>query len=394
MRPCRGGLAADLFGVGGGAHLDEAERVFPVVAAEIPVAEGEGFLEDGVVGLLQDGHDDRHVVAHVVAADLAGAVGEAVRMVVIGGAEQEQGGAEGTAGDDDDVGGEIVFLAVTQHVDLADALAAGIGLEPGDEGAGEEDEVGVGGAGGVDAHDLAVGLGVDGAGEAVEGVAADAGAVGFGGAVRVLVELDAEGEVEGVEALLGQHLVQLLDLGFVDDGRLRVGGAGPGLVRVLATLAVDFVEGFSLAVIGLELVVADGPGGGSAVFVADLAEILLAQAEEGGAVNLGVASDVVVEAGVELAAVAAVPGFLGLVGAVDEDGLAVPVGAGAGEVVAALEHEDALAGGSEAVGERGATGAAADDDDVVVFVRHGAGSCSGPRSMLLRGAGFPRRLRN
>ena len=222
----------------------------------------------------------------------------------------------------------------------------------------------------VDADDLGVGFGVDGARETVERVASDAGAVGGGGAVRVLVELDAERKVEGVQPLAAEHVAELLDAGFVDDWRVGVGSAGPGLGRVFAALAVDVIEGLGLGVERLELIVTDGPGRRKAVFVLEFAEVALAQAEQGGAVDFRVAADIVVQAGVERLAGAAEPGLLRLIGAVDEDGLGVPVGAGARQVVAALEHQDALAGRGEIVGEGGATGPAADDDDVVMVIWH------------------------
>jgi len=69
---------------------------------------------------------------------------------------------------------------------------------------------------------------------------------------------------------------------------------------------------------------------------------------------------------VDVGAVGVGPGFLSLVAAVDEDDLRVPVVAATGQVVAALDEEDALAGGGEALGEGGAAGSGADDDDVVM----------------------------
>ena len=68
-------------------------------------------------------------------------------MRVARGAEQQEGGAERAAGDDDDVGGIVLGLLVAQDVDAADASAGRVGLEAGDVGAGQEGEVGMLGAG-------------------------------------------------------------------------------------------------------------------------------------------------------------------------------------------------------------------------------------------------------
>ena len=123
-------------------------------------------------------------------------------------------------------------------------------------------------------------------------------------------------------------------------------------------------------VVGLHLVVGDRPGRRDAAVVADLAEVLLAQAEEGGAVEFGVPADVVVRVRMELLAVLVAPDFLRGVLAVDVDGLRAPVVLLAGDEVAALEHQDPLAGRGERPEQRPAAGARADDDDVVVVAGH------------------------
>ncbi len=48
------------------------------------------------------------------------------------------------------------------------------------------------------------------------------------------------------------------------------------------------------------------------------------------------------------------PGLLGVVEAIDVDGLGIPIGFFAGNVVATLENQDALAGRRQAIGERAA----------------------------------------
>src|SRR5438876_10229819 len=84
--------------------------------------------------------------------------------------------------------------------------------------------------------------------------------------------------------------------------------------------------------------------------MAQLAEVTLPQPEQGGAVELRVAADVVVRVRMEFLAVLVPPLFLRAVAAVEHDRLSVPVLLLARHVVSALEQQDAFAGGSEAVG--------------------------------------------
>src|SRR2546428_3527011 len=104
--------------------------------------------------------------------------------------------------------------------------------------------------------------------------------------------------------------------------------------------------------------------------MADLAEVLLPHPDERRPVELRVPADVVVGAGVELAAVLVAPGLLDVVAALGDDRVRVPVLLLAWDVIAPLEEEDALAGRREAVGEGPAPRARADDDHVVAVVRH------------------------
>src|SRR5438034_11413941 len=98
--------------------------------------------------------------------------------------------------------------------------------------------------------------------------------------------------------------------------------------------------------------------------MAQLAEVALAQPEQRGAVELRVAPDVVVRVRVEFLSFLVPPLFLRAVAALEHDGLGVPVLFLAGNVVAALEQPDALAGAREPVAQRAAARAGADADDV------------------------------
>src|SRR5262249_48595595 len=99
----------------------------------------------------------------------------------------------------------------------------------------------------------------------------------------------------------------------------------------------------------------------------ELAEILFAHAEERGTVKLRVSADVVVSMGMQVLAVFVFPKLFGVVLRFDVDGLRVPVVALARDVIAALQDQDLLPGGSQVVGECTSTSSRSDNDDVVVL---------------------------
>ena len=175
--------------------------------------------------------------------------------------------------------------------------------------------------------------------------------------------------VERVQAGRREIVGELLDPRLVRDGRERVGRARGRLGRILAAGSVHLVELLGLRVVGLELGVADRPRRRDAVVVAQLAEVVLAQAIERRAVELRRAADAVVHLRLERVAVVVVPGVGRDVAAVDEDVGGRPVLRLARQPVAALEQEDALARRGQAVHERSAARTAADHDDVVVAHR-------------------------
>ena len=110
-------------------HLDVPERELEVVAAEVEVVQPERLLEDGPVLLTGEREHGDAVVEHVVAADLIRAVGEPVRVVVVGRGEEQLRGVRRAAGDDDDVAGEALGLAAALDDDLRDLRSGAVGLE-------------------------------------------------------------------------------------------------------------------------------------------------------------------------------------------------------------------------------------------------------------------------
>ena len=108
-----------------------------------------------------------------------------------------------------------------------------------------------------------------------------------------------KGEGGDVEALGLKGLAEALDVGLVGDGREGIGGGMGRLGGVARDVAPDAVEGFGFRIPGFKGVVGDRPAGGGAFEVAEGGEILGPVAEEDGAVELGVATDIGVVAGVE-----------------------------------------------------------------------------------------------
>ena len=122
------------------------------------------------------------------------------------------------------------------------------------------------------------------------------------------------------------------------------------------------------AVPRLQLGIGNGPGGRDAIDMAHLAEVAFPQAEKDRAIDLGIAADEAVQAGLKAVSLFIDPGVRHLIAAAHEDLSGVPVFAFARQVVAAFEDRDALACRGEGMGDRGPTGAGADDDDVVMGV--------------------------
>ena len=225
-------------------------------------------------------------------------------------------------------------------------------------------------------EDLGVGLGLHERREPVARGAADARAEGH----VPLVQPDPAGRVERVEPCPLEVIGQLLDPRLVRHRREGVGRARRRLGRILVVAAVDLVELLRLRVVRLEVLVRDGPRGRDAVVVLELPEVLPPESIEGGAVELGLAADVVVDPGLEALALVVVPRVLRHVAVLDEDLPGVPVLDLARQPVAAFEQEDPLPGWGEVPGKRAPAGSGADDDHVVrAIVRH-------PPSPLAAGA--------
>ena len=71
------------------------------------------------------------------------------------------------------------------------------------------------------------------------------------------------------------------------------------LGRVITARAMDQIELLGARIVKLQITVADGPGRRDTALVLDRPEVLVAQAWQRSAIDLGVAADIVVNAGVK-----------------------------------------------------------------------------------------------
>src|SRR5439155_24787719 len=126
-----------------------------------------------------------------------------------------------------------------------------------------------------------------------------------------------------------------------------------------------------IGVVRLEVLVGERPGRRDAAVVPNLAEVLLAEAEEDCSVDLRVAADVVLSVRPERNPMLVDPHLFGDVALLPENLPGIPVLRLAREVATALEDQDAQTARGEPVGERAAAGPAADDDHVVVVGHSG-----------------------
>ena len=298
-------------------------------------------------------------------ADDAGSVGEPVRVHPIGRAQQQSRRVDRPAGDHHDVGAVALLLASAAHDNLARLATRCRAVDAFDIGAGQQRYIGIL-QGRLDAGDMCVGLGLHEARVAVAGRAPDAGAL-----VRArFVEHDPHGQRKRAMSGPCQVIGELPNARLVRDGGMRIRIAGGRLGRIAAARTMHMIKPLRLGVVGRQVLVGERPGRRDPVGVPHNPEIALAQPQQHRAVHFRIAADPVVYAGMERLAVFIVPGLVRLIAFAGEDRFAAPVLPFARQIVAALEDQDALAGGGEPVGEGAAPSAAADDDDVITISAH------------------------
>ncbi|CAM2157756.1 hypothetical protein PT2222_440014 [Paraburkholderia tropica] len=155
-----------------------------------------------------------------------------------------------------------------------------------------------------------------------------------------------------------------------DELRGRVRLASPRGTGVAAVVAVDVKDGFSFAVVRLDICVANRPCGRYTFFVLQDAEVLLAEANHAAAVELCTATNVVVDVGTELVATAVQPAIVRRVLLLVEDRGNTPVVSFAGHPVAPLKDQDVNPVFGQAASYGASSDSTADYDNVVMFL-HG-----------------------
>ena len=93
----QGGIALHDGAIGLTSHLNIAHRIVEVGISEVPIVDGDCFLEHRGVGLMGQGHHRLAVVIHVIAPHLIGAIGQALGVLIIGRHQQQPGTIGGTA---------------------------------------------------------------------------------------------------------------------------------------------------------------------------------------------------------------------------------------------------------------------------------------------------------
>ena len=147
---------------------------------------------------------------------------------------------------------------------------------------------------------------------------------------------------------------------FMADRRMRIRRARRRLGRIFAAVAVHVIKLFRLGVVGLHVIVSNGPCRREAAVMADFTKIFFAQTEQRRAVEFGIAADVIVGVRMKFVAVFVMPHLFGLIFTFEVDGTGIPVVFLARHIPAPFQEQDALAGGRE-------------------FMRQSAAACAGER---------------
>ena len=319
-------------------HLDVAQRKFIVRRAQVKIIHRERFLEHGRI-LAPRQRDQRDgVVKHVIPPDHVRAVRQAARMFVVGGHQQQPRRVGRAAGNDDDVAGKFLALAVALDDDFGDFISARAGFQFLNLRVGQQRHVRIFQRR-PDRDDFGVRLGVNETGKSVAGVAANAAAVRR---VRFIEQNAGRRERRMIAGAL-QIVGQFLDARLVADGRKRIRRARRRIGRIIAALAVDVVKFFRLRVIRLQFVVADRPVRRHAIGGAMRGEILFAQSKQRRAIHLGRAADKIMHARLKRFFVLVIPGVFRDVTVLDENFRRVPILFFARQITAAFQNENAFA---------------------------------------------------
>ena len=99
----------------------------------------------------------------------------------------------------------------------------------------------------------------------------------------------------------------------------------------------------------------------------NLVKVSLSEPQQNSSIHLAVATNEIMKAGMKALAIRAVPDLRRLIARIYEHRLAVPILAFTGQVAAALEKENPLAGLRQTPSHGAAARARADNDNIVMF---------------------------
>ena len=234
-------------------QLQAAQRCVLGRRAKVEIVHRQGFREARGVALEGvHGHQGRGVVRHVVAADHVAAVGQTLRMAVVGRAQQQRCGVDGASAQYKTVRRDALAHAILDDLGSDDAFAAVVGDQPLDPHAGAQLDV-VLGQRRADQPHLGVALCADLARHRV--------AVGAALTAPAGAKVDCAGHREGRQALGAQPLFDGRQNRLMRDGGMRVRGAARRIGGVDPTLAAHAKQLLGLAVPRLQIGIADRPGG-------------------------------------------------------------------------------------------------------------------------------------
>src|SRR6516225_2723976 len=339
-----------------------SHRVLPFLRAEIKVIYGKRLLEDGRIGAFGNSHENGIDVPHVVPANDIGAVCESARVLVICRPKEQRCRVNRAARNYDDVGGILFRGSVPPNHYIRDLAPARTGLQPLDISVGQQldaREL----QRRVHAHHLSIRLRADQTRKTVTRFAANAFAC-----MRIfLIELDAKRYMKWLQPQTSKVITQLLHPRFVAYRWILIRPAGERLSGVCSAFAVYLIQILGFQIIGLEIVVGDGPRRGHAPVVAQLSKILLPQPEQSRSIKLGISPTVVIRVRVNRLTALILPNFFCLIFPFDVYGARIPIVFFARDIIASFQEQDSLTERSKGVGKRSPASASADDDDVELF---------------------------
>ena len=229
----------------------------------------------------------------------------------------------------------VSSFAKTLHFDGRRAFAAAVGEDAARLGFGPKLDI-ARLKRGAHTADIGIAFGMHLAREAIAGLAADTTAA--------FAQVDRHRQAVGVQSLSAQLVDERGDSWLVRHLRKGVRAAAWRFTGIIAGFPVHEEKLLGQIVIGFQVFVTYGPGGRGTALVLERLEVFAAEAWQRGAVNFSIATDVVMHARLEAAAVPCVnPGLGGLVAILAKDSRDLPVLSFLRQEITPFNQQDARA---------------------------------------------------